>query len=328
MIEQIERYYEAGVTDGLPVIPPTQERVEAMIEAMGLPKDHVVGVLQPSGINIRVMEIAVNAVMAGCLPEYGPVVLAAIKGILDERFAGWGIACSTKGCAPLLIVNGPIRKKIKINCQGAVFGSGTRANATIGRAVRLVLQNVCGAKPPHLDRSTIGHGGKYTYCIGEDEEGSPWEPLHVEKGLSPEKSAVTLIGGEAPRLISIVTNSAEAILYAAAETISCIGLLGLDMDTSNDWSRPYLFVFAKEHRDILQAQGWTKDKIKEFLMENAVIPVERLRRAGIKLDQDAKMLGRKEDIYIVAAGGSAGAFSCVVPGWSWMSQPITVPIAE
>jgi hypothetical protein len=305
---------------------PTQESVDAMVAAMGLPKDHVVGVLQPSGAEIRILEVAVNAVLAGCLPEYGPVVLAAVKGVLDERFAGWGIACSTKGCAPLVIVNGPIRQSIKMNCHGAVFGSGNRANATIGRAVRLVLQNVGGAKTPNLDRSTLGHGGKYTYCIAEDEEGSPWEPLHVERGLSPEKSAVTLLGGEAPRLITMVTNSAEAILYAAADTISCVGLLGLDFDVSHNWSKPYLFVFAKEHRDVLKAEGWTKDKIKEFLIKNAVIPVERLRRAGIDMDKDAPMLHRKEDIFVVAAGGSAGPFSCVVPGWSWMSQPITVPI--
>lgn len=323
MIEEIERYYQAGVTDGLPVVPPSLESVQAMVRSMGLPEEHVVGILEPSGIEIRIREIAINAVLAGSLPEYGPIILAAVKALLNEQFAGWGIACSTKGCAPLVIVNGPIRKAVGMNCHGNVFGSGNRANATIGRSVRLILQNICGAKTPHLDRSTIGHPGKYTYCIAEDEEGSPWDPLHVERGFSAEQSAVTLLGGEAPRLITIITDSAEAILYAAADTISC---LGLHMEATRDKGKPFLFVFGKEHRDVLQAQGWTKEKIKAFIMEHAKISASKLKRIGIEANQDWPVINRKEDILIVAAGGSAGPFSCVVPGWSWMSQPITVSI--
>lgn len=318
MTDIIERYYEAGVTDGLPVVPPTAENIAAMVAAMGQPEDYVLGVLQPSGAQIRVKELAINAVMAGCLPEYGPVVFAATKAFLTEKFTPWGIAVSTKGCAPLIIVNGPIRTKIGLNSQGSVFGSGSRANATIGRAVRLVLQNVCRAKAPVIDRAALGHPGKFTYCIAEDEEGSPWEPLHVERGWPKTQSTVTLLGAEAPRQVTIVTRRAEEILFAIADTIACVG-----MYLPGNY---YLVVFAKEHRDILAAQGWNKASIRRYIMENAVLTKKQLQRAGLDEKKSPQMIQSSEQLLLLAAGGSAGPFSCVVPGWSWMSQPVTVAI--
>jgi hypothetical protein len=328
LIDEIEAYYEAGATDGLPVVPPTEEKVEHMIAAMGYPKDHVIGVMQPAGTPIRIQDCAVNAVLAGCLPEYGTTVLAAVRAMLDDSFTPWGVACSTKGCAPLVIVNGPIRNTIGLNSKGAVFGSGTRANATIGRAVRLVLQNVCNAKPPDLDRSTMGHPGKYTYCIAEDEESSHWTPLHVDRGFAASQSVVTLMGAEAPRLVSIVTASPEAILFAVADTISCAGVAG-DISMHGDdreEGKPCLLVLGGEHRNILHAEGWSKARIRDYIMEHAVVSAEKLEKLGYPGKQSTRVFKRPEDLMIIAAGGSAGPFSCVVAGWSWMSQPVSVPI--
>jgi len=318
----IEQYYAAGVTDGLPVVPPTAEKISSMVAAMGYPEEHVLGTIQPSGARVRVREVAINAVMAGCLPAYGPVVIAAVKAFLREEFTPWGIAVSTKGCAPLIIVNGPVRHAIGMNSQGNVFGAGYRANATIGRALRLVIRNICKARPPDVDRACFGHGGKFTYCIAEDEENSLWTPLHVERGLQKEESAVTLLGGEGPRLVSIVTARAEAILYAIAATMATVGTFG------GRAGLPYLVAIGREHREVLNAAGWTKDMMREYLVENALISPESLQKAGYPADAPFAVITDPQQLLIIAAGGSAGPFSCVVPGWSWMSRPQTVPVAD
>ena len=320
MTDLIEEYYKAGVSDGLPLVPPTAEKIRDMVSCINHPEDYVLGTIEPSGAQIRIRELAINAVMAGCLPEYGPVVFAAVKAFLQDEFTPWGIACSTKGCAPLVIVNGPVRHDIGLNSLGNVFGSGCRANATIGRALRLVMQNICRAKPPDVDRSCLGHPGKFTYCIAEDEEGSLWVPLHAERGWPTDQSTVTLMGGEAPRFVSIVTRSCEALLFAIADTIACVGMFG------GSAGMPYLVVIGKEHRDLLNAYGWTKSMIREYLLTNAVLSPETLQSAGYSTDNPVRMIKSPEHLLIVAAGGSAGAFSCVVPGWTWMSQPVTVAI--
>lgn len=327
LLDQIEQYYQAGVTDGLPVIPPTLDKYKEMVTAIGYPEEHVLGTIQPSGVEVRVKEIAINAIMAGCLPEYGPVVFAAVKAFLQEQFTPWGVACSTKGGAPLIIVNGPIRDEIGMNYRGNVFGSGARANATIGRALRLVLQNVCRAKSPDVDKAVLGHGGKYTYCIAEDEEGSEWEPLHVERGYQLDDSAVTLMGLEAPRQVSIVTDSGEAILYTLADTIASVGLFGGGiLSKSEEKGNNYLLVIAKEHREILNKEGWTKNKIRDYIIEHAVLTPERLKPAGYDVKEPVPLIKKRENIYIVAAGGGGGFFSAVVPGWTWMSEPVTVKV--
>ncbi|MDE3077906.1 MAG: hypothetical protein KGJ86_20985, partial [Chloroflexota bacterium] len=181
VLAAIERYMEAG--DGLPVVPPTAGSVAAMVEASGLSQESVLGALPPRLANVTVRDVAINAVLAGCKAEYMPVVVAATRGLCTPSFDTFGVACSTKGAAPLAIVNGPIRQEIGLNCRGSVFGPGFRANATIGRALRLILLNVGGARPHLLDKGTLGHSGRFSYCIGEDEEDSPWTPLHVERGL-------------------------------------------------------------------------------------------------------------------------------------------------
>lgn len=319
----IERHLESESSDGLPVVPPTVRSVAAMIEGTGLPSEAVLGHLAPRLANVTVRDVAINAVMAGCKPTYGPVVLAAVRAMMDERFDIFGIACSTKGAAPLVIVNGPIRNTIGVNCRGNVFGPGFRANATIGRTLRLLLLNIGGATPEVLDRGTLGHPGRYSYCIGEDEEDSEWTPLHVERGLAPEKSAVTLFGGEGPRLVNAHQDFPEAVLFAVASTLASIGIYNCANITG---CSPHVLVFAKEHRDLLQRNGWTKDRIRDFVMEHARIPAEELRKIDRTAEGSFHVIQRPEDLLIVAAGGNAGRFGCVIAGWSHQSQPVTVEV--
>ena len=182
-LDAIEYYFEQGVTDGLPVVPPTEERMRTMLAATSRTADEVVALVPPNFGEASVEKIAVNAVMAGCKPTFLPVVIAGVQAMCDERANLHGVQGTTHTATPLFIVNGPIRQQLDINCAAGVFGSGWRANATIGRALRLIMINIGGAHPGEIDKSTMGHPGKYTYCIGEYEEQNPWDPLHVEHGL-------------------------------------------------------------------------------------------------------------------------------------------------
>src|SRR5919201_1321911 len=194
----IEALFEKGVTDGLPVVPPTRERVDRAIEASGRAGDEVVALVPPNYGRATVEKIAVNAVMAGCRPEYLPVVLAAVEAVCDEAFDLHGVSATTNAPAPLLIINGPVRKALDVNCGAGVFGPGWRANATIGRAVRLVCVNVGGAVPGVVSMSTLAHPGRYTYCIGENEEASTRESLAVEHGFAADESTVAVLAADAP----------------------------------------------------------------------------------------------------------------------------------
>src|SRR5262244_1432684 len=190
--EIIEAYYERGWTDGLPVLPPTEKSVADMLAAAGLHADEVVGTIPARSTVIVARKVAINAVMAGCRPEYLPVVVAAVRGLCHPTFAYHGPASSTGGSAIVLIVNGPIARAVGINSGNNVFGQGTRANATIGRAVRLTMMNVMNTRPGLLDRATLGNPGKYTFCFAENEADHPWEPLHVTRGFSAGQSTVTV----------------------------------------------------------------------------------------------------------------------------------------
>ena len=201
-IDAIELYYAQGWTDGLPVVPPTRAKVHAMVERSGRAASEMIAELPPQGGKATVERIATNAVMAGCLPEYMPVILTALEAMLETRFNLRGVLCSTHVSTPLLILNGPIVQALHVNSGHNVFGPGWRANATIGRAVQLALVNIGGAQPGVLDKATFGHPGKYTYCIAENEAASPWEPLHVERGFQRADNTVTVYPAEAPHNIN------------------------------------------------------------------------------------------------------------------------------
>lgn len=324
VLQFIERSMDAPFSDGLPVVPPTGAAVAAFVAASGMAADRFLGEFRPRQSRVTVREVAVNAVMAGCKPAYAPVVVAVARALMDEAFDVWGVACSTKGAAPLVIVNGPVRNEIGINCRTNVFGPSFRANATIGRAVRLMILNLGGARPDELDKGTLGNPGRFSQCIGEDEEDSPWIPLHVERGLSAEQSAVTVFGGESLRLVNVHYNSADAVLTAMADTLAVAGVLNANNITGLS---PHVMVFAKEHRDLLHAAGWTKRSIREYVAEHAIISENMLRRVGGEAGGRARVVEDPDQLLIVAAGGFAGRFAGILPGWSWQSQPVTVSVA-
>ena len=197
--DALQNYYlERGWSDGLPITPPTPERVEAMLSAVSLAPRHVVAQLPPNWGDATVERLAINAVMAGCLPQYLPVIVAGVAAMSDPAFNIYAIQATTHSCAPLFVVNGPIREELGMNSSSGAYGPGWRANATIGRAVRLALLNIGGGHPGVGDMSTQGAPSKYTYCVAENEEANPWEPLHVERGFAPDLSTVTVVGGDRP----------------------------------------------------------------------------------------------------------------------------------
>ena len=221
--DEFETWFERGVTDGLPVVPPTRERVDRMLAGTQRSPEELLGKMAPNYGRLTVEKVAINAVMAGCRSEYLPVAIAAAECACDPAFNLHGVATSTRFSAPLIIVNGPARAPIGLNCGFGVFGPGYRANATIGRTLRLLMINIGGAGPGGVSMSTFGHPGRYTYCIGENEEASPWPPYHAERGLEPGTSTVTLFAGEAPHGISD-HSSRSARTLAGSLGLSMAGL--------------------------------------------------------------------------------------------------------
>src|SRR5688572_17652412 len=219
----IELYYERGYSDGFPLVPPTPAKIAAMVDALGGDAARLVARVPPRWGSLTREVLAINMVMAGCRAEYAPVVEAAMLALCDPRFNLNGVQATTHMASPLLVVNGPVRKAIGMNAGCNVFGSGNRANATIGRALRLVLLNVGGGWPGRLDKSTLGHPGKYTYCIAENEEASPFAPYHVEKGYQTRDSTVFVLAAEPPHSITNhYANDAQGILDSVCSAMSTI----------------------------------------------------------------------------------------------------------
>jgi hypothetical protein len=315
--DAIELCFTRGWSDGLPVVPPTEDKVQAMLAAVRLAPGHQVGYVAHRAVAITAEKVAINAVMAGCRPEYMPVVVAAVEGIADPAWSYHGPGTSTAGAGVLMIVNGPIARALDINAGDNLFGPGWRANLTIGRAVRLVMRNVCGSRPGTLDRGTLGHPGKLSYVIAENEAESPWTPLHVERGFRPEQSAVTVMAAEAPnQFYNQLSGTAEGVLTTLADNMRISG---------NVMGQPhYCLVLAGEHMRTIAADGWDKKRIRQFVWErthNSHAHLKRTQRmAGAILPEDETtmrpLVATPDDILVVAAGGRAGAFSAFIPGWS------------
>lgn len=318
---------EARWTDGLPVIPPTRPLVEEFVRASGRAGDQVIGEIPPLGGEATIERVAANAVMAGCRPEYMPVVVTALEAMLERSFNLNGMQCSTHMATPLVIVHGPIRKELDVNCGGNVFGQGWRANATIGRAVKLALVNLGGAWPGEADKSTLGHPGKYTYCIGENEEESPWEPLHVERGLDPADSAVTVFGCEAPHNVNTQMASSPF------EVLTCVASMMANLGSNNPFVMGESFVvLGPEHAALCAEAGWKRRDVRQFLFENARNEHARLKLGGVygretdkynvwprwidrsRDDVMVPVARRPEDITVLVAGGP-GRHSAFLPGW-------------
>lgn len=328
----IEAYYDAGWTDGLPVVPPSDRSIAAMLGAAGLEGHERLGEIPGRNTQVMADKAAINAVMAGCRPEYMPVVVAAVKSLCDPAFAYHGPASSTGGSAMVLVVNGPIARRLGINSGNNAFGQGHRPNATIGRAVRLIMMNAMNTRPGLLDRATLGTPGKYAFCFAENEDGHPWEPLHVSRGLGREDSAVTLIASNSLyQVYNQLAAAPEPLLLCFADALSSAGAPNLRGFNET------LVVFAGEHADILKAAGWSRLDVQRFL-------VERTRRRLADYKRAARIPGpvtaadettwrhvfeRPEDILIACAGGRAGSWSACLPGWGnkW-TRSITTRIDE
>jgi hypothetical protein len=330
--ELIEAYFERGWTDGLPVVPPTEQSVAAMLAGAGLSGDEIFGEIPGRNTVVAADKVAVNAVLAGCRPEYFPVVVAAVTGLCRAEFAYHGPASSTGGSAIVLIVNGPIAARIGIKSGNNLFGQGVRANATIGRAVRLTMMNVMQTQPGVFDRATLGNPGKYSFCFAENEEESPWEPLHVTRGFRREQSAVTVYASNSLyQVYNQLAATPEPLLRCFVDALVNLGLPNV-----KGFNQAVL-VFAGEHTEVLGKAGWTKRQIASFIIEHARRPLADFKRAarlpGAPTAADETSLRalfeRPEDILIVSAGGRAGSWSACLPGWGnkW-TQAVTTPVKE
>ena len=319
--DAIEHYFRAGWTDGLPVVPPTIEKVQAFLDYAGRPPSEILGTEPTKGRVITVEKVAVNAVMAGCLPEYFPTALAAIEAMCEPQFNLHAITVSTMGAAVLAVVNGPIVDELALNSGVSVFGPGHRANATIGRAIRLVIINVTGAVPGALDKATMGHPGKYTWCIAEAQDASPWEPLHAERGLDAGDSAITVFAGLSARQVSNhMGNTPEDILVSFQDAMFSCGY----------GQGEVVIALCPEHVGYLAAAGWTKAQVKAYLHETAQRRASEWVRAGALPDGavDAEsmlaVMDGADGITVLVAGGAAGAFSHVIPLWGGGSNSRSV----
>jgi len=308
-------FYDQGWTDGLPIVPPTRERVEKMLAGMAWREPaELIAVIPPAMGQATLTKIATNCVMAGCRPEYLPVVVAAIEAVSEPIYGLAHRQTTTHAGAPLIVVNGPIVKSLKINYGTGCFGPGWRANATIGRGLRLNLVNLGGAIPGEVDFCQHAHPGKYTYCIGEYEDANPWETLHVERGFNRDQSVVTVVNCEAPHsMTENVQTDAVEIMRTFASTMATLG-------SNNIYSQgtPVL-VLCPEHASYINAAGWTKRDIKNDLFERARQPWGLVKNRGkskgpkipdcVDQNDDNSMVPvvcEADDLILLVAGGAGG----------------------
>lgn len=323
-----EFFFEQGWTDGLPVAAPTEAAVRAMLG--GRRADETVGPIPPRMQTATLEKLAANAVMAGCRPEHFPVVLAALDAALDESMRLYGIQTATNNAAPLIIVNGPIVGRLGFNAGGNVFGPGARPNASIGRALQLILRNAGGDLPGATDMSTQGQTGKFTFCIAENEAASPWQPFHVDRGYAPEDSTVTLIGASAGHnLFTYGCETGAELLDHFVGALTALGHNNVIFPTGP------LIVLGPEHAGVLARDGYDKDAIREHLFRHARIPLSRFAERTVKglrhrrsrwFEEagDPDRIGiadHPSHISIVVAGG-AGIHSQFVPT-SFSYHPVT-----
>lgn len=308
-------FEQNGWTDGLPIIPPTEERVSRMIEGSKRNPEDVIGVVPPRWAPATVEKIAINAVMAGCLPEYMPVLIAAVEALTDPKLNLYALQATTGGPAIMVIINGPIRNQLKINAGSNVLGEGWRANATIGRCVRLVQRNIGGSYPGTTCKATLGWPGKYSICIAENEEASPWNPLHVERGFGPDQSTVTLISADgSTRASDLDSSKGVGILTNFAQRME--GPSGPEA----------IMVICPEHAKIIAGDGFSKQDVKKFIWERTGYRMKNLpdetfnqrvkRRPDLKLTRDSviPVTDTPDDILVVVAGGD-GSQSQYIHVW-------------
>jgi hypothetical protein len=334
--DPVELAYARGWTDGLPVTPPTDERVIAMLKGTTRKPNELVGRIPPFLADCTVEKVAINAVMAGCKPEYLPVLLAALEAALEPMFTLHGVLATTYFSSPIIIVNGPVAKRIGMNSGINVLGQGNRANSTIGRALNLIVLNVGGGRPGEADRSTLGAPSKYTLCFAEDESDPAWEPLSVARGFRRGASTVTLFQGHGPEaFVDQKSRTPEALTRSFAMSLVKMGHPKLVQ------SARAILVLSPEHYAIYREAGWDRKRIERALYEATIRPGTELVAGadgigeGVPADRAGEMVPKFHDdgLMVVRAGGPAGLFSAILPGWlagrnKLELQPVTKEVRE
>jgi hypothetical protein len=332
--DEVEAMYDRGWSDGLPVVPPTPARVLRMLEGTSRAPDEVVAVVPPNLGEATVEKVAVNAVLAGCRPEYLPVVLAAVEAACTDEFNAHGLLATTYAAGPAVLVHGPIAREIGMNAGGNVLGQGNRANSTIGRALQLVIRNVGGGRPGEVDRAAHGNPGKIGFCFAEDEEGSPWEPLSASRGVAPGASAVTVFAAEGPRHITDqISRTPESLVRTLAAGLRgvCHPKLAMGFDAT--------LVVCPEHGRVFGEAGWDRARFESELADALLLDPAEIERGAGGIEEGlpaGKATGgpvpkfRPGGLLVVCAGGGAGKFSTVIGGWAGGpggSQPVTRRVA-
>jgi thiol-disulfide isomerase/thioredoxin len=325
--------------DALPVVPPTRERIDRMLKATTLDPLTVIGRIPPCYGEATVEKIAANAVMAGCLPEMMRILIPLVRAVCDERFNAHGVQATTQFAAPLIVVNGPIREELGFHSRQNLFSNVARSNSTVGRALQLILLNLGGARPQTIDMSTMGNAGKFSFCIAENEEESPWEPLHVELGFKPDESTLTLFAAGSPHGIS---EQAARTARGVLKTITYS--LAVNWSYRSCRSVEVFLILAPEHVKTIQRDGWSKQDVRNFLFENTGVPLRYYRDdepgEGTKARDTYKEIvidgepcyqkfNSPDSIKIIVAGGTAGKFSAMMQGWQSGprgSQMVTYPV--
>lgn len=327
--DEMELMFERGFTDGLPVVPPTEERVLRMLQGTTRAADEIVAIVPPDLVEVTVEKVAINAVMAGCKPEYLPWVIAALEAVCSDAFNIHGVLATTMPVGPVIVCNGPGTRAIGMNSEGNALGQGNRANLTIGRAVQLVVRNIGGGRPGEVDRATHGNPGKISFCFAEREHDSPITSLAVSRGFSPAANTVTVFAGEGPRCIvdqKVRTAPELATVFAACLRTLHNPKLVLAFDA--------ILVVGPEHARVLADDGWDRERLLTELHARLQLPgSELVWGAGGIADgvpthlHDATLPKfRPDGILVVHAGGGAGLFSAMIGGWAngeMGSQPVT-----
>jgi len=332
--DEFESMFNRGWTDGLPVIPPTPERVLRMLAGTTRKPSEVVAVAPPDLVPLTVEKIAINAVMAGCQPDHMPWVIAALEAVCNDKFNMHGVLATTMPVGPVIICNGPGTKRIGMNSGINVFGQGNRANMTIGRAVQLTIRNVGGGRPGEVDRATHGNPGKLSFCFAEDEEGSPFGTLATERGIPVSVDAVTVFAGEGPRCaVDQLARTPEELTNSFAACLRTV------MHPKSVMTFDVILVVSPDHSRIYAEAGWGRDKILRELHSRLQINSNEILRG---VDEMAEGLPerfrdrvvpkfRPDGILLVHAGGGAGLFSSIIAGWAngdMGSQPVTVRVGS
>lgn len=324
----VEYCYQQRWTDGLPVIPPTRGAVERIVSYLQRAPEEVVGIVPPRNGIATIEKIAINCVMAGCKPEYVPIVIAALEAMLQERFNLNGVQATTNPCAPLAIVSGPAVRSLEFNTRENAFGHGSRANAAVGRAIRLILWNIGGGYPGDPCKTTLGQPGYYSFCIAEDAETTPWEPLNTEAGFGPDDTAVMVVAVGAPSMIQSGAGSkpAEDVLYVLGRSVAVLG-------SSNFNGGDMVLALGPMTAKNLADAGFAKADVKREIMRHATVSVRDAKRrhsippshpmhwskATNPDDDDARVPFIREPdnlvLLVTGAWGSAGAHCALCPGW-------------